>query len=242
MKITMLGVGNGFSTGVYDNNALVEDGGQCALIDCGTTAWLSLEQLGRKREEIDSIFLTHLHFDHSGGVESAALYGKYVAGRKCRLLVPKPIAGLLWDGVLRGTIENKGEGLTALSDYFEVETPEEGETFTLCGGLRAQWFPTKHIAGKFSCGLLMDGRVVYTSDMKNDLQILLDFEKLGAQTIFHDCQLNNAAVHADFETMKGYPQHLQEKILLMHHGLLDENGAPESGKMRFLFQHRPLVL
>ena len=242
MKITMLGVGNGFSAGVYDNNALLEDGEQCALIDCGTTAWMSLELLGRKREEIDTIFLTHLHFDHSGGVESAALYGKYVAGRKYRLIVPKPIADLFWEGVLRGTIENKGEGLTALADYFEVETPEEGESFTLCSSVTAKWFSTNHVTGKFSCGLFLDKRIVYTSDMRNDLPLLLDLEAQGAEVFFHDCQLKNAEVHADFETMMGYPEHIQEKMLLMHHGLLDESQAPESGKMRFIFQHRPLEI
>jgi len=242
MKITMLGVGNGFSPGVYDNNVLLEDGGQCCLIDCGTTAWLSLEQMGRRREEIETIFITHLHFDHSGGVESAALYGKYVAGRKQRLIVPQPIAGLFWDGVLRGTIENKGEGLTTLSDYFEVETPAEGETFTLCGGVRAIWFSTNHVTGKFSCGLFMNGRIVFTSDMRNDLPLLLNLERQGAEYILHDCQLKGAQVHADFETMKGYPEQIQEKILLMHHGLLDERQAPDSGRMKFLFQHRSLEL
>ena len=242
MKITMLGVGNGFSAGVYDNNALLEDGGQSCLIDCGTTAWLSLEQLGRRREDIGSIFLTHLHFDHSGGVESAALYGKYMAGRKYHLIVPGPIAHLLWDGVLRGTIENKGEGLTSLADYFELETPEEGETFTLCGDVKAKWFTTNHVTGKFSCGLLIDERIVYTSDMRNDLPLLQKLVAEGAQTILHDCQLSNAQVHADFETMKAYPEQIREKILLMHHGLLDERQAPHSGKMTFLFQHCPVEL
>jgi S-adenosylhomocysteine hydrolase len=175
---------------------------QACLIDCGTAAWLGLEQLGRKREDIGSIFLTHLHFEHSGGVESAALYGKYVAGRKHYLIVPGPIAHLLWDGVLRGTIENKGEGLTSLADYFELETPEEGETFTLCGGVKAKWFTTNHVTGKFSCGLLIDERIVYTSDMRNDLPLLQKLVAEGAQAILHDCQLSNAQVHADFEAMK----------------------------------------
>ena len=44
--ITMLGVGNGFSRGVHNNNALVECNGEKTMIDCGITAWESLEQLG----------------------------------------------------------------------------------------------------------------------------------------------------------------------------------------------------
>lgn len=238
----MLGVGNGFSPGVYDNNALIEDSGQLCMIDCGTTAWVSLEQLNRRREDIGSIFLTHLHFDHCGGVESAALYGKYVSGKKMRLIVPEPIAHVLWENVLKGTIENKPTGLLGLEDYFIVETPKEFEMFCLCGSVWAYWFPTKHIEGKFSCGLVMDDRILYTSDMVNDLALLEDMEQRGIQIIFHDCQLNNAKVHADFHTLKGYPEHIRKKIFLMHHGLKEEKDAPDANGMRFLFQHREMAI
>ena len=76
MELAMLGVGNGFSPGVYDNNALIRHGEGYSMIDCGTTAWVSLDQMGISRKDIREIFLTHLHFDHSGGVESAALYSQ----------------------------------------------------------------------------------------------------------------------------------------------------------------------
>lgn len=240
MKITMLGVGNGFSPGVYDNNALVESDGQYGMIDCGTTAWHSLHQLGIGRDVVDSIFLTHLHFDHSGGVESAALYGKYVLNRKPRLIVPAPVADTLWEHVLRGTIENRPAGLSSLADYFQVETPGEEEVFTLCGSLSAYWMRTKHVEGKFSCGLVMDGRIFYTSDMVNDLALLEHMDRKGIQVIFHDCQLQNAQVHSDFAALQAYPQHLRQKICLMHHGLLNESQAPTANDMKFLFQHREM--
>ena len=68
MFVTMLGVGNGFSDGVYNNNALLECDGQRTLIDCGVTAWESLSRLGLRMESIERIFITHLHFDHAGGL------------------------------------------------------------------------------------------------------------------------------------------------------------------------------
>jgi ribonuclease BN (tRNA processing enzyme) len=241
MKITMLGVGNGFSPGIYDNNALIQDDEDLCMIDCGITAWISLTELNRAREDISSIFVTHLHFDHSGGVESAALYGKYISGRKTRLIVPEPIVDILWDHVLKGTIENKQAGLVGLEDYFIVDTPKNGELFRLCGSLCACWFPTKHIAGKFSCGLVIDGRILYTSDMLNDLPLLEKMVKQGIKIIFHDCQLRDAKVHADFQTMKAYPESIRNKIFLMHHGLKGED-VPDSAGMRFLFQHREMSL
>ena len=79
MFLTMLGTGNGFTPGLMDSNALLESGQGRTLIDCGTTAWESLGMLGMKRESVDTIFLTHIHFDHAGGLESIALYSKYVS-------------------------------------------------------------------------------------------------------------------------------------------------------------------
>lgn len=60
MYLTMLGTGNGFIPGQMDSNALLEENGCKTLIDCGTTAWQSLEVLGVPREDIDA-FVTHIH-------------------------------------------------------------------------------------------------------------------------------------------------------------------------------------
>ncbi len=237
----MLGVGNGFSKGVYDNNALLGHHGRLAMIDCGTTAWLSLDQLGIAREAIDEIFLTHLHFDHSGGVESAALYGRYIAGKKPTLIVPRPIERRLWEHTLKGTIEDKEQNLLQLKDYFNVVAPAEQEPFYICGA-KAYWVQTKHVPGKFSCGLVLADKLFYTSDMVCDPELLDRMMAGGIEMIYHDCQLNNAKVHADFATLCTYPEHLQKKIWLMHHGLGSKTDVPRSGKMRFLFQHETMHL
>lgn len=237
MELAMLGVGNGFSPGVYDNNALIRHGEGYSMIDCGTTAWVSLDQMGISRKDIREIFLTHLHFDHSGGVESAALYSQYMWGEKYRLIVPAPIKERLWDCVLKGTIENKGDGLMSLEDYFQVESPKEGELFSFCG-VKARWISTRHVDGKFSCGLVMDERFFYTSDMRCDRALLERMREAGIELIFHDCQLKNAQVHGDFEELCTYPEHLREKICLMHHGLSAGTERPDSRGMRFLFQQQ----
>ena len=106
MYLTMLGTGNGFVPGLMDSNALLEENGCRTLIDCGTTAWESLEILGISREAINTIFITHIHFDHAGGLESIALYSKYVSHKKVKLIVPAPIRAALWDSYLTGGLTN----------------------------------------------------------------------------------------------------------------------------------------
>lgn len=135
-RIMMLGVGNGFVKSTYHNNALVEVTGRRFLIDCGALAWHSLYERGLGFEDIDGIFITHLHYDHCGGLDEAALYGAYAAGRKMKLWLPAPLQHILWEQHLRGTLENPADGKTSLADYFDIQIVEEGETFwlTACSG------------------------------------------------------------------------------------------------------------
>lgn len=236
MYLTMLGTGNGFVPGLMDSNALLEENGCRTLIDCGTTAWESLEILGISREAIDTIFITHIHFDHAGGLESIALYSKYVSHKKVKLIVPAPIRAALWDSYLTGGLTNPD--CNCLEDYFDVVSPAEGEGFDLCGGVEAKWFSTRHIDGKFSCGLFFGGRIAYTSDMIQDLPLMTSLVEQGAEIIFHDCQMKDAFVHCSYEKILAYPQEILDKLCLIHHGQL----TPPGGVPRFAVQHRRMDL
>ena len=55
---------------------LVEDGDRLTVVDCGVpTSWQSFEQalgiLGRRKDDVQAIVLTHAHFDHLGFAERA---------------------------------------------------------------------------------------------------------------------------------------------------------------------------
>jgi len=86
--VTLLGTGNPRPTiQRFGPSILVQAGGQNLLFDCGRGATMRLYQL--KIEQIDGLFLTHLHSDHTVGVPDLWLTG-WVMGRKVPLRVWGP--------------------------------------------------------------------------------------------------------------------------------------------------------
>lgn len=233
----MIGVGNGFTENVYDNNALISDGKHSFLLDCGITAWKSLYTLGILRESIESIFVSHLHFDHSGGLESAALYSKYISKCRHKLFVPSNLKESLWEHYLKGSLLNTQNNALELEDYFEVVAPKEEEEFTIFEGLKGRWIRTHHIEGKFSCGLLLNDKLFYTSDMVCNESLLSRLLKDGVHIVFHDCSFENRTTHAHFDDILTYGEDIKKTLHLMHHGIENPSTLPVSTNMKFLFQY-----
>ncbi len=200
-EIMMLGVGNGFVKSTHQNNALLKTGGKLYLIDCGTTVWHSLREIGLGFEDIEAIFITHLHYDHCGGLDEAALYGAYAANRKMKLILPSPMRPLIWNHTLRGTLENTAGNKTSLEDYFEVQWVEEGEAFTFTEhqeangrdaadtitaskpSLELYWLQTKHVPSKFSCSLIIGESFFYSSDIQADRGLMERLHEQGIELI-----------------------------------------------------------
>jgi len=86
--VTLLGTGNPRPTITrFGPSILVQAGGQSLLFDCGRGATMRLYQL--KVDQIDGLFLTHLHSDHTVGIPDLWLTG-WVMGRKTPLRVWGP--------------------------------------------------------------------------------------------------------------------------------------------------------
>ncbi|REK75560.1 MBL fold metallo-hydrolase [Paenibacillus paeoniae] len=266
-RMMMLGVGNGFVKSTYHNNALLECNRRRYLIDCGALAWHSLYELGLRFEDIDGIFITHLHYDHCGGLDEAALYGVYAAGRKMKLWLPAPLQHTLWEQHLRGTLENVADGKTSLEDYFDIQTVEEGEPFWLTTDrsadgvgvgvgvgdreasdgtgteaerppLSMRWMSTSHVPSKFSCSLVIDNRLFYSADMVADADLMMRVHQEGITDFYHDCSFDSSPVHASFEALCQYPAAIRQHTYLMHYGEAPrELGEDALCGMKLLRQH-----
>lgn len=101
-RITCLGSSDAFNSGGRANSCFWIDDAQGAFtVDFGPTALLSIEREGLNLDRLDSVYLTHLHGDHIGGLPMLLCRLQYRGGRRQPLHIWGPpgtegrLAGLL---------------------------------------------------------------------------------------------------------------------------------------------------
>jgi ribonuclease BN (tRNA processing enzyme) len=108
MKIKFLGVGSQFSTMEYyhSNMLITAQSGKKMLVDCGSDARFSLSESRIGPNDIDAVYISHLHGDHIGGMEWMA-FSTYFAqnSKKPKLFAEKSLMDDLWNYSLRGGLE-----------------------------------------------------------------------------------------------------------------------------------------
>ena len=233
MKIKFLGVGSAFTTSEYyqSNLLITADNGKKLLVDCGSDARFSLNECDFQEknpcEEIDAIYISHLHSDHIGGMEWMAFETYFNPNRKKPLLfMEENTMRELWECSLKGglgCIEGKCMHLT---DYFTCK-PVLYNGFFIWEGIRFDLVKMPHvIAGYknlYSYGLLINPynvpkRVFFTSDTQFQPDLII---KIAEETdiIFHDCETSRfkSIVHVHYDDLCTVPTDVKEKIWLYHY-------------------------
>jgi ribonuclease BN (tRNA processing enzyme) len=109
MHLQFVGCGDAFGSGGRFNTCFHLVGKQInALIDCGATSLVAMNRLAIDRNAIDTIFISHFHADHIGGLPFFLLEANYVLKRNRPLTIAGPV-GLkkhyaeVMDGAFPGT-------------------------------------------------------------------------------------------------------------------------------------------
>lgn len=228
MKFTFVGTGSAFTTGGnnYQSNMVLEnDFSNRLLIDCGSDARFSLYDIGLSYDDIDDVFISHLHSDHVGGLEWLALMRKFYSNKPAKpcLHLGKDLESDLWDKVLSGGLTTLMECEAELSSFFNIDRATDGTflwcdvLFTLVPAIHA--YSNHRLLPCYGLFFCVNGHSVYiTSDTQFFPERLQEFYR-KASIIFHDCETapQKSGLHSPYDDLKSLDSSIKSKMWLYHY-------------------------
>jgi len=239
MKLKFIGRGGAFAPmSIGQSNMFFEHNDKRMLLDCGTTApYILRDELGINplASEFDSIYISHMHDDHVGGLSFLALYNYFLnvinGGTKYNLYIHHSLVDDVWEHIKRGVDTLQGIHAT-IDTYFNVYSIMDNGMFEW-EGYKFETVQTLHVVSerKFmnSYGLIVSSAngispvTFITTDTQFTHPCPLQTFYDKADVIFHDCEIGfKSGVHAAYDDMNEHlDQTTRSKMWLYHY-----NGEP----------------
>lgn len=223
MKILILGVGDFFSRKYYSTSFLLLYDNQKILVDCPDPLRRMLYDASKRSgfqidlPDINDVILTHLHGDHSNGLEGLGFYKRFVEGRRVTLYTIPEVATELWEHKLRASmgaitdLETHRTRHFHLKDYFRIRLFKFGK-INRVKNLKIVIRRTKHYIPCFGLKIGYRGKWVgYSSDTSFDpehIEFLADCDLILHET--------NIGGHTPYEKLIELPADIRRKMLLVH--------------------------
>lgn len=230
MKLQFIGCGSAFTTkDFYQSNVLVTaKSGKKLLIDCGSDARFALAELKVGIEEIDAVYISHLHADHIGGLEWLAFCTYFNPKlKRPKLYMIQGLMEELWYHSLQGGLDSLEGKKANLTDYFDC-CMLAGNGYFTWEEIRFTPIQTIHVMSGMSImisfGLLIEEvksqfpLIFFTSDTQYCPHQIMHFYE-SANIILQDCETGEfpSGVHAHILELKDLPVEVKRKMWLYHY-------------------------
>lgn len=237
MDLLFLGTGAAFSLNNYQSNLILEEDGKRLLIDAGGDVRFSLKSQGLSYQDIESVYVTHLHNDHIGGMEFLAFstYFNPTCSR-LHLYCHKWLLDDLWSFSLKGGLASIQGQILNIDDYFKVHGLGNGDRFAW-QTVNLEIVQSVHVYngywvvptfGLFMTGPTLSKSVYLTSDTQMNLEYLGEhFQR--ADLIIQDCETSpfQTGVHSHYDELVPLDPDVKAKMYLWHYqdNVLDDFDA-----------------
>lgn len=237
MKFWFIGTGPAFSVKNFQTNTIIERNGKFFLIDAGGDLKFSLNSVGKSYLDIDAVYISHLHGDHSHGIEFLA-FCSYFDPRyrsRMRMFGDGELLSEGWKKSWSGGLESTQIKVMTLNDYFDVTSVPKNGDFTW-EGIHFQIVQSIHIMNGFyvvpTYGLIItdpdtNKKIYYTGDSQFCPNQIQDFYNM-CDTIIQDCEtsVSKSGVHAHYQDLVNLPKDTKAKMWLQHYSdnIMDDNG------------------
>jgi ribonuclease BN (tRNA processing enzyme) len=222
MRLLPLGVGDAFSALHYTSSVLLESDGQWLLLDCPHPIRKILREgsrsaLGRPLDvgDLAGVAVTHLHADHSCGLEVLGFYAHFVLGRRIPLLMHPDVGARLWERLAAGMerIESDGTEMRyTLDTYFEMVPLDETRGVRL-GPFEVDCRKTQHPVPTTALRVRAGGRsLAHSADTRFDPG-LVDW-LLQADLVLHE---TGPGIHTPLEDLEALPAEKRARMRLIHY-------------------------
>jgi ribonuclease BN (tRNA processing enzyme) len=236
MKLTIIGSSDAFGSGGRLQTCFHVRASQGDfLIDCGATSLTGLFREGIDPNGISTVFVSHLHGDHFGGLVWFLIHAVHVAQRRTPLTVVGPLGieerfTAVAEGLFPGSTKTERRFDLRFRTWRDFEPLEEG-------GVRVTPFVVSHPSGAtpYALRFEVDGKVLAFSGDTEWVETLVAAAQ-GADLFICECFAfeRDARYHLNWRTIEANLPRLGAKhVMLTHLG-------PEALANRDAIRH-PLV-